>query len=62
MDSAIRTFGQVRVTVEADPILGTPPSWTNVVEIAEECMDKVVVPRYEAYHDAEKAKAAQPQE
>ncbi len=52
MDKAERRFGQVTVTVEAEPIVGNAPPWTNVIEIAEECINKIVMPRYERYQDS----------
>ena len=37
-DIAERQYGMVKITVEADPMLGVFPAWANVVEIAEEAI------------------------
>lgn len=49
-DESIRHYGQVEITVKADPIIGNPPAWANTIEIADECI--AIVKRR---HDAEKA-------
>ncbi len=60
MDRAVRGFGQIRVIVEADPLVGWPTTWANVVTIADECIEKVVLPRYKARHENEKETGAVP--
>jgi hypothetical protein len=37
-DESVRRYGQVEITVRAEPIIGDPPAWANAIEIANEAI------------------------
>lgn len=59
MDMAERTYGMIKITVEADPMLGHPTEWANVVEIANDCI-AAVIERHKIHKAAEKEKSDAP--
>lgn len=55
MDISERYYGMIKITVEAEPIMGHPPKWANVIDIANECLAMVIARKKQAEEQVDAA-------